>query len=107
MMPVCARPTSPSAACSSLRMIFSTSSPTYPASVRVVASTMAKGTSRMRASVCAMRVLPVQVDAFAVIVDGHGQLLLGGLLPDHVLVEMFLDFQGLGELMRTGGGLVG
>ena len=32
-------------------MIFSTSSPTYPASVRVVASAMAKGTSRILARV--------------------------------------------------------
>src|SRR5208282_331583 len=42
-------------------MMFSTSSPTYPASVNVVASTMAKGTSSMRESVCARSVLPVPV----------------------------------------------
>ena len=42
-------------------MMFSTSSPTYPASVSVVASTMANGTSRIRASVCAISVLPVPV----------------------------------------------
>src|ERR1700687_2772630 len=48
MIPCCALVTSPSAACSSFKMMFSTSSPTYPASVSVVASTMAKGTSSMR-----------------------------------------------------------
>ena len=42
-------------------MMFSTSSPTYPASVSVVASAIAKGTFRMRASVCASRVLPEPV----------------------------------------------
>src|SRR6516225_492114 len=42
-------------------MMFSTSSPTYPASVSVVASAMVKGTSRMRASVCASSVLPEPV----------------------------------------------
>ncbi len=60
-MPICARSTSPSAAVISLSRMFSTSSPTYPASVRVVASAMAKGTSRKRARVCASRVLPVPV----------------------------------------------
>ena len=44
-----------------LRMMFSTSSPTYPASVRVVASAIVNGTSRMRASVCARSVLPEPV----------------------------------------------
>src|ERR1017187_4732640 len=58
MMPCWHFWTSPSAACSSLRMIFSTSSPTYPASVRVVASTIANGTSSILASVCASSVLP-------------------------------------------------
>src|SRR5437588_12599142 len=42
-------------------MMFSTSSPTYPASVSVVASAMVKGTSRMRARVCANSVLPEPV----------------------------------------------
>jgi hypothetical protein len=41
--------------------MFSTSSPTYPASVSVVASAMVKGTSRMRASVWASSVLPTPV----------------------------------------------
>ena len=42
----------------SLTRMFSTSSPTYPASVSVVASAMVNGTSRIRASVCASSVLP-------------------------------------------------
>jgi hypothetical protein len=41
--------------------IFSTSSPTYPASVRVVASAIAKGTFRVLAKVCARRVFPLPV----------------------------------------------
>jgi hypothetical protein len=47
-----------SAAWSSRSRMFSTSSPTYPASVSVVASPMAKGTLSMRASVLASSVLP-------------------------------------------------
>jgi hypothetical protein len=39
-------------------MMFSTSSPTYPASVSVVASTIAKGTSIESASVLASNVFP-------------------------------------------------
>ena len=41
--------------------MFSTSSPTYPGSVRTVASTMAKGTCNIRASVSAKSVLPTPV----------------------------------------------
>ncbi len=41
--------------------MFSTSSPTYPASVSVVASAIAKGTRSLRASVRASSVLPVPV----------------------------------------------
>ena len=52
---------SKSAACSSLSSRFSTSSPTYPASVNVVASPMANGTLRMRANVRASNVLPEPV----------------------------------------------
>ena len=73
---------------------------------------MANGTSRMRASVCASSVLPVPVgpisrmlrlrqlhvrapllvhlDALVVVVDGHRQLLLGGVLPDYVLIQILL-----------------
>ncbi|CAB4635303.1 unannotated protein [freshwater metagenome] len=41
--------------------MFSTSSPTYPASVKAVASAIAKGTLSMRAKVCAIKVLPQPV----------------------------------------------
>jgi hypothetical protein len=60
-IPFVHRSTSYSATWSKLRMMFSTSSPTYPASVSVVASTIVKGTSRIRASVCARSVLPEPV----------------------------------------------
>ena len=50
-----------SPACSSRTRMFSTSSPTYPASVSVVASAMVNGTSRMRASVWASSVFPTPV----------------------------------------------
>ena len=58
MTPCSARLTSKSAACIRRSRMFSTSSPTYPASVRDVASAMAKGTSSTLASVSASRVLP-------------------------------------------------
>src|SRR5271169_4648307 len=116
MMPVWALATSPSAACSSFRMMFSTSSPTYPASVRVVASTMAKGTSSILARVWASRVLPVpvgpinmmfdfaaalaiHVDALVMVVTRHCELLLGLLLANDVLIEKRLNFRRLGKLM--------
>ena len=41
--------------------MFSTSSPTYPASVSAVASAIANGTFSSLASVCASRVLPEPV----------------------------------------------
>ena len=44
-----------------LTKIFSTSSPTYPASVKVVASAIVKGTSNILAKVCAKRVFPQPV----------------------------------------------
>src|SRR6476659_10296105 len=47
------------------------------------------------------------MNALAMIVDCHRQLLLGGLLPNHVLIEVFLDFQRFGKLMRTRGRLIG
>ena len=46
------------------------------------------------------------MDAFTVIIDGHREFLLGPLLPDDVLIEVLLDFQGFGELMGSGGGRV-
>ena len=42
-------------------MMFSTSSPTYPASVKVVASAIVNGTSSNLANVCAKRVFPLPV----------------------------------------------
>ena len=49
---------SPSAACISFKRIFSTSSPTYPASVNVVASAIANGTFSILAKVLANKVFP-------------------------------------------------
>jgi hypothetical protein len=40
------------------------------------------------------------MDAFAVVVNRYCQLLLGAVLPDHVLIEMLLYFQWLRELVR-------
>ena len=34
--------------------------------------------------------LLVHLDALVVVVDGHRQLLLGGVLADHVLIQVFL-----------------
>ena len=48
----------------------------------------------------------VHVDALAVVVDGHRQLLLGGFLPDHVLIQKLLYFQRLGDLVRRPGRLI-
>ena len=57
-IPVCAAATSNFAATSSLYRMDSTSSPTYPACVNVVASAMAIGTLMRRASVLASSVFP-------------------------------------------------
>ena len=43
--------------------------------------------------------LLVHLDALVVVVDRHRQLPLGGFLTDHVLVQILLHFQRLGELM--------
>jgi len=40
----------------------------------------------------------------AVVVDGDRQFLLGGFLPDHVLVKELLHFQRFGNLVRGSGG---
>jgi hypothetical protein len=41
------------------------------------------------------------------VVDGHCELLLSGLLSDYVLVQVFLQFQRLGQFMRSAvGGFV-
>ena len=50
-------------------MIFSTSSPTYPASVKLVASATVNGTSRIFAKVWANKVLPVPVGPTNKILD--------------------------------------
>ena len=68
-MPISARGTSKSAAVMSLSRMFSTSSPTYPASVSVVASAMAKGTFSVRASVWARSVLPEPVGPMSMMFD--------------------------------------
>ena len=49
--------------------MFSTSSPTYPASVSVVASAIANGTFSLRASVLARWVLPVPVGPISSTLD--------------------------------------
>ena len=49
--------------------MFSTSSPTYPASVKVVASATAKGTSKNSAKVCANNVFPLPVGPISKIFD--------------------------------------
>jgi hypothetical protein len=49
--------------------MFSTSSPTYPASVSEVASAMANGTFRILARVCARRVLPEPVGPISRMLD--------------------------------------
>ena len=48
-------------ACNNLVKILSTSSPTYPASVKTVASTIANGTSNIFAILFAIKVFPVPV----------------------------------------------
>ena len=49
--------------------MFSTSSPTYPASVSAVASAIANGTLSMRASVCASSVFPQPVGPSIMMLD--------------------------------------
>ena len=49
--------------------MFSTSSPTYPASVSEVASAIVKGTLRIFASVCASNVLPDPVEPTNIMFD--------------------------------------
>ena len=61
IIPLSAFSISKSAAWISFKSIFSTSSPTYPASVNVVASAIANGTFNILARVCASNVLPEPV----------------------------------------------
>ena len=44
---------------------------------------------------------PVHVDALRMVINGHRQLPLGGLLPDHVLIQKIFYFQRLRDLVRT------
>src|SRR6478609_5350268 len=104
---------SPPAACSSFRMMFSTSSPTYPASVRVVDGERdgeelgeRLGQQRLAGAgrpdqqdvrlgeldLVAAAALLLDFDPLVVVVDRDRQLLLGLFLADHVLVEKLLDF---------------
>jgi hypothetical protein len=73
-------------------MMFSTSSPTYPASVSVVASAIVKGTFNRRAKVSASSVLPQ-------VVDRHREYLLGAVLADDVLIEHLANLVRLGQLV--------
>ena len=57
-------------------MTFSTSSPTYPASVSVVASATANGTSKNLAKVYARRVFPLPVGPISKIFDLSNSTLL-------------------------------
>ena len=50
---------------------------------------------------------PIHMDAFAVVINGHGEFLLGSLLADDVLIEVLLNFQGFRELVGSGRGLIG
>jgi len=47
------------------------------------------------------------MDPLAVVVHGNGQFLLGGLLPDHVLIQEFLDFQRLWDPVGDSGRWLG
>ncbi len=47
----------------------------------------------------------VHLDALVVVVDGDGQLLLGLVLADHVVVEEALHFLRLGQVAGGGGGV--
>src|SRR6266404_682752 len=79
-------------------MMFSTSSPTYPASVSVVASAITNGTSSSRAIVF----LDAGVEPLVMVVDRNRQDLLGKILPDHVLIENLPDLVRGRELVLVG-----
>ena len=88
-------------------MMFSTSSPTYPASVSVVASAMVNGHVQDARQRLGEQRLPAPggpeqedvrllqlhavaaagLDPLVVVIDGHGEDLLRPLLPDDVFVE--------------------
>ncbi len=41
----------------------------------------------------------VHMNPLAMVVNRHRQLLLGGFLPDHVLIQEFFHFQGFGDFV--------
>jgi hypothetical protein len=43
------------------------------------------------------------MNPLAVVVYGNGELLLSGVLPDHILIEKLLDLKGFGDLIRRPG----
>src|SRR5215469_7802555 len=49
--------------------------------------------------------LLVEEDAFVVVVDSDGELLLGAILADDIAVEKLLDFRRARQAARRGGGL--
>jgi len=46
------------------------------------------------------------MNALTVVVHSYGELLLGGILTNDVLIEKFFDFERLRKLLRTGSGLI-
>ena len=99
--------------------MFSTSSPTYPASVNVVASTIANGTlSKAGQRLCQkglscsgrsdqqdvgflqfdIGLLAGHFDALVVVVNRDSKLLFGFFLADDVLIEESFDLGRLGQV---------
>ncbi len=68
-IPLSAVGTSYSATCNNLVRMLSISSPTYPASVKTVASTIVRGTCSILAIVRAKSVLPVPVEPTIIMLD--------------------------------------
>jgi hypothetical protein len=125
-MPVCARATSPSAACSSFRMMFlhiladiaglgqrgshpqsrtahRASSPACaPQSLAAARGSYQQDVRLLQLDIGAAR--PVHLHALVVVVDSDRQLLLRLILADHVLVEERLHFLRLGQVGRRGPG---
>src|SRR5437868_14662458 len=110
-MPVCARPTSPSAACSSLRIMFSTSSNIASLSQGGRVHDSEGHIEHPRQGLCKQRLacagrpdqhdvrfgqfdtvaiaLAVHIDPLVMVVDGYRQLLFGLLLTDYVFVKKY------------------
>jgi hypothetical protein len=47
------------------------------------------------------------MDAFRVVINGYGELALGRLLADYILIQKIFDFERLGNFVRTRGGRLG